>query len=150
MEFASRVEMHNVPLRQSLLPMNKPFGLCWPDQPRLCAYQPWQGKVEGKACYGYESTSDRRFLSHDLSNLELVGRAPSHERISMHPPMGRWCGWFMLKSTMFCHVDIFNSTMLTIFGLIQIWECALNWFTMSSFMDQNLTFVTPWFRGTIS
>ena len=33
---------------------------------------------------------------------------------------------------MFCHMDDFDSTKLTIFGLIQIWECALNWFTMKS------------------
>ena len=31
---------------------------------------------------------------------------------------------------MFCHVDNFDSAKLVIFGLIQIWECALNWFTM--------------------
>ena len=31
---------------------------------------------------------------------------------------------------MLCHVDIFYSKKLAIFGLIEIWECALNWFTM--------------------
>ena len=37
---------------------------------------------------------------------------------------------FMLKFAIFCHVDNFDSTQLDIFELIQIWECALNWFTM--------------------
>ena len=33
---------------------------------------------------------------------------------------------------MFSHVDTFNSSKLVNFGLIQIWECALNSFTMES------------------
>ena len=32
----------------------------------------------------------------------------------------------MIKSAIFCHVNNFDSTKLSIFGLIQIWECALN------------------------
>ena len=36
----------------------------------------------------------------------------------------------MFKSAMFYHMDDFDSIELDIFGLIQIWECALNWFTM--------------------
>ena len=33
----------------------------------------------------------------------------------------------MFKSTMFCHVDGFDSIELVIFGLLQIWECARVW-----------------------
>ena len=36
----------------------------------------------------------------------------------------------MFKFAMFCHVDNFDSIKLAIFGSIQIWECALNLFTM--------------------
>jgi hypothetical protein len=42
---------------------------------------------------------------------------------------------------MFYHVDIFDSTKLAIYGLIQIWECALNWFQWNRSMNAYLTFV---------
>ena len=44
----------------------------------------------------------------------------------------------MFKFAMFCHVDNFDSTKLVIFGLIQIWECALNWFTMEPVHEPKL------------
>ena len=34
----------------------------------------------------------------------------------------------MFKYIMSYHVDKFDSTKLVILGLVQIWECALNWF----------------------
>ena len=36
----------------------------------------------------------------------------------------------MFKFVMFFRVDNFGSTKFVIFGLIQIWDCALNWFAM--------------------
>ena len=39
---------------------------------------------------------------------------------------------------MSCHVDYFDSIELVLFGIIQIWECALNWFTMELVHDHLL------------
>ena len=39
---------------------------------------------------------------------------------------------FMFRFVMPCHVDKFDLLKVVIFGLIQIWECALNWFTVKS------------------
>ena len=36
----------------------------------------------------------------------------------------------MFESITFCHVDNFDSTKLSIFGLIQALECSLDWFIM--------------------
>ena len=36
----------------------------------------------------------------------------------------------MFKFAMYCQMDKYDSTKLAIFGLIQIWECALDWFTV--------------------
>ena len=44
---------------------------------------------------------------------------------------------FMFKSAMFCYSNNFSFNLL-IFGLNQIWECALNWFTMELVHKQNL------------
>ena len=37
---------------------------------------------------------------------------------------------FVLKSAMFCHMDNFDSTKVSFFGLVQTLECALYWFAM--------------------
>ena len=37
-----------------------------------------------------------------------------------------------------CHMGIFDSTELAIFGLIQIWEYALNWFIVESVHEPKL------------
>ena len=37
---------------------------------------------------------------------------------------------FVFMSAMLCHMDHFDLTKLVVFGLIQIWECALNWVTV--------------------
>ena len=52
----------------------------------------------------------------------------------------------MFKFALFCHVDNFHSTMFTNFGSNQIWECALNMFTMEP-IHKNLTFVTSAIQG---
>ena len=44
----------------------------------------------------------------------------------------------MFGSTMFCHVDNFVSTKLSISGSIQIWECALNKFNMDLVHESKL------------
>ena len=44
----------------------------------------------------------------------------------------------MFIYVMFCHVDDFDSTKLVIFGLIQIWEFALKWFTAGSVHEPKL------------
>ena len=37
---------------------------------------------------------------------------------------------FMFMFVVSCHVDHFDLTKLAIFRLLQIWQCALNWFIM--------------------
>ena len=44
----------------------------------------------------------------------------------------------MFKSIMSCHLNNFDSQELAIFGLIQIWECALNWFIMEPVHEPKL------------
>ena len=39
---------------------------------------------------------------------------------------------------MLCHMDNFDSIKLSIFGLIQIWECALNWFIVEPIDEAKL------------
>jgi hypothetical protein len=39
---------------------------------------------------------------------------------------------------MFCHVDNLDSTYLIIFGIIQICECALNWFVVERVHEPKL------------
>ena len=39
---------------------------------------------------------------------------------------------------MSCHVNNFDSTKLVNFGIIQIWECALNWFTVEPVRERLL------------
>ena len=53
---------------------------------------------------------------------------------------------FMFKSSMLCHVDNFDLVKLVIFGLIQIWECALNWLQWNRSTNASLTFVTYAFK----
>ena len=61
-----------------------------------------------------------------------------HEHFAFSPLTLVWivsrlfqlCLLFMLKFAIFCQVDTFDSTWLIIFELFQIWECALNNFTV--------------------
>ena len=56
----------------------------------------------------------------------------------------------MFKHVMSCYVDIFDLIELAIFGLIQIWECALNWLQGNQSTNTILTFVTPVFKRATS
>ena len=57
----------------------------------------------------------------------------------------------VFKFTMLCDVDNYDSTKLVVFGLLQIWECALNWFTVEPLHECFFDICPhPWFRGNIS
>jgi len=61
-----------------------------------------------------------------------------HEWFTLNPlTLVRMISWLfqlllliMFKYAMFYHVDNLDSTYLIIFGIIQICECALNWFVV--------------------
>ena len=63
-----------------------------------------------------------------------------HEWFALNPlTLVRMVSWLfqlllliMFKSAMFCHVDTLHSTYLIILGIIEICECALNWFCSGS------------------